>query len=32
MKPSGPEDLMPRLRIDADLSFRAISGAPWPPA
>jgi single-stranded-DNA-specific exonuclease len=23
----GPEDLMPRLRIDADLSFRAISGA-----
>ena len=23
----GPEDLMPRLRIDGDLSFRAISGA-----
>jgi single-stranded-DNA-specific exonuclease len=23
----GPEDLMPRLRIDADLSFRSISGA-----
>jgi len=23
----GPEDLMPRLRIDADLSFRTISGA-----
>lgn len=22
----GPEDLMPRLRIDADLAFRAISG------
>ena len=23
----GPEDLMPRLRIDADLSFRTITGA-----
>ncbi len=23
----GPEDLMPRLRIDGDLSFRAINGA-----
>ncbi len=23
----GPEDLMPRLRIDADLGFRAISGS-----
>ena len=22
----GPEDLMPRLRIDGDLSFRAITG------